>query len=202
MRPLPLDVDYSSDYSKGTIHRVSVLLEEELTRAIFVEAVELVATDDELAAISAELQLPVMFDTQHFGVLTLDRQISWFKGTINWNGSQIDIQLHVEDNLDITPQLATAEALFVDSLTWSRRVQEFAVQKLLELANRWKEDAEEDPEPICPAEFLRRMQLCSISIYADGEFEFWHDDGDLFWGHSIQISGSLSDGLKYANIPG
>jgi hypothetical protein len=29
----------------------------------------------------------------------------------------------------------------------------------------------------------------------DGAFEFWHNDGDLFWGHSILIVGSLEEGL-------
>jgi hypothetical protein len=27
--------------------------------------------------------------------------------------------------------------------------------------------------------------LEAIQVLRDGEFEFWYDDGDLFWGHSI-----------------
>lgn len=46
------------------------------------------------------------------------------------------------------------------------------------------------------------MKLESISIQPNGEFEFWHNDGDLFYGHSIQISGSLEKGLTHSDIPG
>jgi hypothetical protein len=46
------------------------------------------------------------------------------------------------------------------------------------------------------------MKLTSISIGSEGTFEFWHNDGDLFYGHSIQIGGSLAKGLTRADIPG
>ena len=46
------------------------------------------------------------------------------------------------------------------------------------------------------------MKLESISVRNNGSFDFWHNDGDLFWGHSIQISGNLTDGPKRADIPG
>lgn len=46
------------------------------------------------------------------------------------------------------------------------------------------------------------MTLEGISVDPDGSFDFWHNDGDLFWGHAIQISGSLVEGPTLANIPG
>jgi hypothetical protein len=46
------------------------------------------------------------------------------------------------------------------------------------------------------------MRLKSVTVYPDGSFDFWHDDGDLFWGHSIQVSGDLLDGPTHADIPG
>jgi hypothetical protein len=52
------------------------------------------------------------------------------------------------------------------------------------------------------ADFLSKMSLESISLDEDGGLTFWHNDGDLFWGHAIQISGNLTDGLKSADIPG
>ncbi len=51
-------------------------------------------------------------------------------------------------------------------------------------------------------EFLSKMRLESISVDEYGDLTFWHNDGDLFWGHAIQISGNLSEGLKGADIPG
>ena len=46
------------------------------------------------------------------------------------------------------------------------------------------------------------MKIESITVHPDGGFEFWHNDGDLFWGHSILISGSLVEGPNSADIPG
>ena len=51
-------------------------------------------------------------------------------------------------------------------------------------------------------QFKNRMSLESITVYTDGTFEFWHDDGGLFWGHSILISGDLVKGPIDADIPG
>ena len=38
------------------------------------------------------------------------------------------------------------------------------------------------------------MTLESIAVYPDGKLEFWFDDGDLFFGHWMSVSGNLSDG--------
>ncbi len=46
------------------------------------------------------------------------------------------------------------------------------------------------------------MTLTSISLSHDGEFEFWYDDGGLFWDHAIVISGDLKDGPTDATIAG
>ena len=74
------------------------------------------------------------------------------------------------------------------------------MQELLPLKNEnW---LDEDEAELSPDEFKDRMTLESITVYPSGSFDFWHNDGDLFWGHSIQISGNLSDGPKHADIPG
>jgi hypothetical protein len=80
-----------------------------------------------------------------------------------------------------------------------KKVNDFAVKEKLELANEWRDGG---VKPITAKGFLRRMKLKSISIKRDGEFEFWHDDGDLFCGHSIHILGSLKNGLTHSDIPG
>jgi hypothetical protein len=59
-----------------------------------------------------------------------------------------------------------------------------------------------DPEQLNAENFKSRMTLQSISIEETGEFTFWHDDGDLFWGHSIQVWGDLVTGPTHADIAG
>ncbi|OAI46466.1 hypothetical protein AYO44_11310 [Planctomycetaceae bacterium SCGC AG-212-F19] len=51
-------------------------------------------------------------------------------------------------------------------------------------------------------QFKARMTLEAITVTPSGSFDFWHNDGDLFWGHSIQISGNLTKGPTHADIPG
>jgi hypothetical protein len=46
------------------------------------------------------------------------------------------------------------------------------------------------------------MKLESITVHPDGRFEFWFDDGDLFWGHSIAVRGSLAEGPTEASVEG
>jgi len=199
LRPVASDGDWFSEYPEGSIHKIRVLLSVDSSRAVFADVIEKNVADGDLIAIATELQKPVTVQTDRFGSLTLNRRINWFEGTTTWNGDSVDISFEVADDLDITSQLQTAETLFVNEKHWAKQISDFAVKEKLELANDWRD---EDVMPISAAEFLQRMKLESISIKPEGRFEFWHNDGDMFYGHSIQISGSLRDGLTDSDIPG
>ena len=130
----------------------------------------------------------------------LDRRIGWFEAEVEWNGETIRITFHADDDFLPKGVLETSEALWNDQAEWKRKVEDYAVSELLELKNdTWLDDNE---QPLTAQQFKDRMSLQSISIRDDGAFDFWHDDGDLFWGHTIQISGSLKEGLTRADIPG
>jgi len=166
--------------------------------ALLEEFVGLQTADAELNDYAEQLQQPVTFDEPAFGTFTLDRRVDWFSGEVIWNG--MPVVLHLTDSNDVEKSLATARFLWQDQSGWTQRVLDFAVQELLPVKNEgW---LEVDEAELSPDEFKERMMLESISVQPDGTFEFWHDDGDLFWGHSIQIRGNLSEGLKYADIPG
>jgi len=184
-----------NDFEEGTIHRIRVLLSGDQTRAIFVKRLDS-SVDGELQAIADHLRQPVVVETDRFGRLTLNRQINWFEGEANWNGQVVALRIEPDDNLDLTNQLRTADSLFSDSATWGEKVRQFAIKEKLELANDWQD------EEITEKDFLARMKLESISIKPEGRFEFWHNDGDLFWGHSIKICGSIREGLTDSDIPG
>ena len=198
LRTVPVDAEYFGDFPSGTLHKFEVLLSAEQTRAVVSKVLQESIQDDELAAIAKELEQPVIVKTERFGDLTLNRQIDWFEGHADWNGEEVEISFQPEEGLDITKLLDTAETLFRDAAKWQKKIQAFAVAEKLELANDWQENGDE----MDADDFLRRMTLESISIMPDGEFELWHDDGDIFFGHSIQISGSLKEGLTDSDIPG
>jgi hypothetical protein len=74
------------------------------------------------------------------------------------------------------------------------------LKELLSLKNEaWREEGE---SPLAAADFIKRMKLESISVLTNGDIEFWHDDGDLFWGHAIEVSGNLKKGLTRAVLQG
>ena len=87
---------------------------------------------------------------------------------------------------------------------WDRRVREYAADELLELANDWSQDMDEDggAVEVTREQFVERMELESIEVRADGSFQFWFGDGDLFYGHSIWVSGDLENGPNDAAMEG
>lgn len=199
LRPVPRKNDMFSEYPEGTVHQIQVLLSVDETRSVFAKLIEANTVDAELEGVAIELRKPVTVQTDRYGVLTLNRKINWFEGKARWNGKSVEISFETGSKVGLKSLLKTANALFDDSAGWGKKVKDFAVQEKLELANEWRD---EDDKPITATQFLKRMKLTSISIKPNGKFEFWHSDGDLFYGHSIQISGSLKAGLNRSDIPG
>jgi hypothetical protein len=164
---------------------------------------EFVGSDDsdtELNDHVIQLQRPVKHEDPLLGTFTLDRRVNWFEGSAVWNGNPVSLNLSVKEPAKIQEALTTAHSLWECQSVWNRRVRNYAVQALLALKNKsWLAEDEMD---LTAEQFEQRMALESITVYPDGSFEFWHDDGKMFWGHSIQISGSLSEGPTDADIPG
>lgn len=46
------------------------------------------------------------------------------------------------------------------------------------------------------------MTLCELVIEADGDFTVYYSDDDMFYGHSIDVSGNIAYGATSANIVG
>ena len=156
--------------------------------------------DEELSQVAAELQKPVVIDDPIFGKFTLDRSIDWFRGSAKWQGKGIRLDLSLDDDGDPAKSLGVAKTLWDDEGSWAAKVSDYAVEQLLERKNdSWLDEGE---SPVTTEVFKSRMALESVTVYPDGEFEFWHNDGDLFWGHSIQVSGNLTDGLTNIDTPG
>lgn len=200
LRPVPPDEDYSGSFPAYSIHRISVLLSTDGKRAVFEKSLPLREADSELVALEDELRKPVVISTKTFGDLVLDHDLDWFEGIAEWNGESITVDFRADENGSIDNALKTAEQLWADQASWKRRVDELALDELLELKNgSWLEEGE---SALTPYEFLERMELESISISSAGEFEFWFNDGDLFWGHAILVSGTLEDGPTDASISG
>ena len=158
------------------------------------------ASDPELEQLATELQQPIVVQDATLGRLEYDRKYGWFTGRAEWCGQVVRVRVCCAGPDDRAGALAAAARLFAEQAEWHRRVREYAVEKLLPLKNRsW---LDEDEAEKSADEFLAKMSIESISLDESGDVTFWHDDGGLFLGHAISISGTLSEGLTNANIAG
>lgn len=158
------------------------------------------ARDTDLEQLAARLQEPILLHDPTLGRLEYSRRFGKFEGRAEWCGRVVAVSLRCARPDDPAAVLGAAARLFAEQAEWDRRVREYAVEKLLPLKNdSWLEEAEAE---LSAGAFLSKMTLETISVEESGDFCFWHDDGDLFCGHAIQISGSLSGGLTDADIPG
>jgi hypothetical protein len=196
----PRAEDIFERFPAYSIQRISVLLSQDRTRAVVEKSLPIDLPDRELVLFAERLRQPVVIPTERFGDLVLNPTVNWLEGKADWNGKVIEITFAQDEGEELGELLKTAESLWSAQAAWKRRVDDFAVRELLPLKNdAWLGDGEAE---LTPADFQARMQLVSISIGGDGRFEFWHDDGDLFGGHAIEIRGNLKDGLMDAGIAG
>lgn len=151
--------------------------------------------DPDLKAILEEQKKPVTFWEEGLGTFTLNRQVDWFETEVDWLGGQISLVFDAEE--DRAEVLQRAKTLLAGAASWDKRVREYAADDLLASANDWAED-----EEITREQFIQRMELESIEIRADGSFEFWFADGDMFYGHSIHVSGDMEHGPDDAAMEG
>lgn len=158
--------------------------------------------DPEMKAILEEQKKPVSIWVPELGTFTLNRLVNWFEAEVEWLGQPARLDIDREEDWDACVE--QAKALMAGQKGWDEKVRAFAADQLLEQANDWAQDAAEgeEPEEITREQFMERMELDAVQISAGGSFEFWFNDGDLFWGHAIHVTGSLDQGPEMAQMEG
>lgn len=158
--------------------------------------------DPEMKAILEEQKKPVSTWVPDLGTFVLNRSVNWFEAEITWLDRPARLDIDREEDWDACVE--QAKALMADQKSWDEKVRSFAADQLLEQANDWAQDAAEgeEPEEITREQFMERLELDAVQISADGRFEFWFNDGDLFWGHAIHVTGSLDQGPEMAQMEG
>ena len=160
------------------------------------------AFDPDLKAILEEQKKPVTFWEDGLGTFTLNRQVDWFETEVDWLGTEISLTIDMEEERE--EALRNAKTLLASAADWDKRVRAYAADELVSLANDWSQEMDDDGETptITREQFMERMELESIEIGGDGSFTFWFGDGDLFYGHSIRVSGDLENGPDEASMEG
>ena len=158
------------------------------------------AFDPELKAVLEEQKKPVTFEAEGMK-FTLNRQVDWFETEVNWLNATISLVFDAGENHEACA--ARAKQLLAAAADWDRRVREYAAKELTGLANDWAEELEDGgSQEISPKQFAERLELESIEVRASGGFQFWFGDGDLFYGHSVWVSGDLEGGPDDAAMEG
>lgn len=158
-------------------------------------------SDPQLKAILREQKEPITFDEEGLGTFFLNRQTDWFETDVDWLGTAITLVFNREENREDC--VAHAKALLADVERWDSQVRAYAAGEFHALANDWAEGIEgEESEPVTREEFMERLGLDSIEIRADGSLEFWFNDGEMLYGHTIHISVDLENGPVEASMEG
>lgn len=186
-----------------SVIQVTVRPSEDFSSFLMVELPQ-PETDPEMKAILEEQKKPVSFWEGGLGTFTLNRSMGWFEAEADWLGQSIRLDFDRDENqADCLMQFHT---LMENQRQWDERVRAFAAEQLLSLAKQWEEDAadneEREAEEITREQFMERMELDAVQMSQTGDFEFWFNDGDLFWGHAIRVTGSLEKGPEEAQMEG
>jgi hypothetical protein len=165
-----------------------------------VEILDSKVEDEDLKQFADELAIPVTVESKNLGRLTLDRRVGWFEGEARWGLRKIRLSLSPENTSTPSAVIARAEELWGQRKILARPACEVAAAKLLEVKNgSWLNEGE---LPMSEAQFMRKMKLESITVEEDGSFDFWFEDGDIFWGHSIEVRGDQERGFFDAGFHG
>ncbi|MEW4490736.1 DUF2262 domain-containing protein [Thalassoglobus sp. JC818] len=162
--------------------------------------IEEVTDDSEMQSVLVDLQNPVTLDHKKLGKFTLERNLGWFTSATKFQRSKINLRLEAKTVEEAEKAVINAEKLFKSAANWNKTVRQLAADQLLETKNEdWLDD---DESPVNARTFKSRLSVNSIVVSPDGYVTFWLDDGDLFWGHSLEVSGTLADGPTRVEIQG
>ncbi len=163
------------------------------------------AFDPDLKAILEEQKKPESTYVEGLGTFVLNRQVGWYEAELDWLDGKVRLDFDKGEAEAMQAAQDTARALLADAQSWDERVRTFAAEQLTDLANQWAQDGEEEdeaPEEITPEAFMERMELDAIQVDDQGGFTFWFEDGEMFWGHAIRVSGTLAGGPDDAQMEG
>lgn len=134
-------------------------------------------------------------------MLCYEEGLGCHTGTIEIGGVPVTLRLYTDADDDLAPARRHAREVLAEFDTYSRRAEEYAVQELLPLKNDiWLDEDEETP--LTPQQFKQRMALEALVFYAEGDVTFYYQDGDLFWGHTIELGMDAAGEFLRADIPG
>lgn len=135
------------------------------------------------------------------GEIVFDEMMEEYRTKIKINGWYIDLNFVTEDIDELKSMVKKYKLCFSKLEDFDKKAKTYASTTLLKLKNEhWLED-EDDAKPITEEDFINSIYLTGITIY-DDSYELCYNDGNLFYGHIIIVSGDFEKGFDSASIAG
>lgn len=168
----------------------------EAHRFLLLERLDTPADAPELAALAAQAGQERYWTDPQGQTWRLEREFNRLEADVAWeDGHPVHIMLDADlPFIDGSLSQPTAVASHVQ---WQRLLARRSPWEAQCKACAADELMAELPEPIGNAQFERYLRLLSVNIASDGRFNAVFDDGDLFGGHEVYISGDLADGSRW-----
>ncbi|WP_034487841.1 DUF2262 domain-containing protein [Butyrivibrio fibrisolvens] len=167
-------------------------------RYLLIKILEEDVQNEKLIELQRRLSKIVEIDTP-YGKFELDRSMSWFEAEIECCGYTFTVFLETDE--ENGEKADDAREVFLKTLNgfeeFDKKMKDYAARNLLDSANEWLESKEGEHELITEEKFIEAMEISEMTVSPDGSMTMYYSDGDMFWGHSIEISvdedGTISD---------
>ncbi|MEM7703632.1 MAG: DUF2262 domain-containing protein [Pseudomonadota bacterium] len=170
---------------------------DQQSQRIELTAIEGEADDPLLAAFAPDT--PQTFTHTDLGTFRQDARLpDLFEGSATFAGRAIGLVLSNEvGSLDEAARHAAA--LMSKATLWDAEWRERIHQHYYQI---WEESWRENEDALSKSDWMARLVLESLEVDADGQFVAWFADEDLFWGHSMEVTGSIDEGVKRVTMMG
>lgn len=117
--------------------------------------------------------------------MKFDSKNGFFETFVNLNSRQCSVLLSdlEENDIDLAQSMVSNIEIWLGSNLG--RIKEYIATELINLKNDVWLDEEE--APVTLQDFIETIDIDGISASGDGTFELFFDDGDMFWGHQIEV---------------
>lgn len=188
-------------YSPGHVVRLNAAAlptpEEERPKVAIV-TLEALIEDADLASFVVPETVFAPYEHPALGRFVKEKDYLSYTGEAAWNGKQMTLLLD-GDCADLDACAETAEAMLANAGVWQA---ELTARAYATMYAKWDEVWREDEPALSQSEWTACLSIESLSVTAEGRFRAIFDDGDLFWGHGIEVSGSLAEGATEAAMFG
>ena len=116
------------------------------------------------------------------GDFLLNREYQYYTARIDDYAFTLD----VDEGSDESCTVALAAFNKINNFkAFEQRISTYISEKLLDLANDWLDN--DDQDPITSDVFAKRIMMGELAFRNDGTIEVYYDDDDIFWGHCIIV---------------